>query len=100
MIIIETCPECGHDLIDIVLASNPPIPRKCCFSCGWQWTGEPKKVERIPFGGNINIKSNFGCDFSLNSLLKKENPCDKCPTNIKNGGDGICYCTLGTPVVN
>lgn len=52
MIIIETCPKCGHDLQDLVLAINPPIPQKKCFSCGWEWTGEPEQVIRRPFGGN------------------------------------------------
>lgn len=30
------------------------------------------------------IKDNFGSDACLN-----------CPSNPKNGGDGICFCTLG-----
>ena len=51
-IIIETCPRCGAPLVDIVLASYPPIPKKECFSCGWSWTGEPEKIEYRPFGGN------------------------------------------------
>lgn len=51
-IIIETCPKCGHDLHDVVLASNPPIPKKECFNCGWSWQGEPEQVIRVPFGGN------------------------------------------------
>lgn len=49
--IIETCPKCGAPLIDIMLASNPPIPRKECFSCGWYWQGEPEPIEYVPFGG-------------------------------------------------
>lgn len=49
MIVIETCPNCGEPLIDIMLTSNPPIPRKECFSCGWSWTGEPEKIEYKPF---------------------------------------------------
>ena len=52
MIIIETCPKCGHDLHDLVIATNPPIPQKKCFECGWEWTGEPEQVIRVPFGGN------------------------------------------------
>ena len=52
MIIIETCPKCGHDLQDLVVATNPPIPKKECFNCGWVWEGEPEQVVRIPFGGN------------------------------------------------
>ena len=26
-------------------------------------------------------------------------PCEHCPTNVKNGGTGICHCTLGQPKV-
>lgn len=52
MIIIETCPKCGHDLHDEVICTNPPIPRKVCYSCGWTWEGEPERVVRVPFGGN------------------------------------------------
>lgn len=51
-IIIETCPKCGHDLQDLVLASYPPIPQKKCFGCGWEWTGQPEQIMRVPFGGN------------------------------------------------
>lgn len=52
MRIIETCPKCGHDLVDLVLTTYPPIPQKKCFSCGWEWTGEAEEVVRVPFGGN------------------------------------------------
>ena len=51
-IIIETCPKCGHDLQDLVICTYPPIPQKKCFNCGWEWTGEPEEVIRMPFGGN------------------------------------------------
>ena len=51
-IIIETCPKCGHDLIDEVICTYPPIPRKSCPSCGWSWEGEREEVIRVPFGGN------------------------------------------------
>ena len=54
-IIIETCPKCGHDLHDLVIATYPPIPKKECWSCGWSWTEEPEEVIRIPFGGNSLI---------------------------------------------
>lgn len=50
--IIETCPKCGYDLVNINLASIPPIPKKECWSCGWSWIGEPEEVVRVPFGGN------------------------------------------------
>ena len=51
-IIIETCPKCGHDLQDLVIATYPPIPQKKCFGCGWEWTEEPEEIVRVPFGGN------------------------------------------------
>lgn len=51
-IIIETCPKCGHDLTDLVIATYPPIPQKKCFGCGWSWEGEREKIIRVPFGGN------------------------------------------------
>ena len=57
-IIIETCPKCGHDLHDLVIATFPPIPRKECWNCGWSWEGEPEKVIRVPFGGNSLEMSN------------------------------------------
>jgi hypothetical protein len=51
-IIIETCPKCGHDLMDVILPTNPPIPKKECCGCGWSWTGKQEEVIRVPFGGN------------------------------------------------
>ena len=94
MIIIETCPKCGHDLIDTMIAVCPPLPQKMCPSCGWYWEGEPDKVVRIPFGGNMTTDTftNFMPTFDNSA-------CVHCSNNPKNGGSGICYCTLGTPPV-
>ena len=50
-LIIETCPKCGHDLINEIICTYPPIPRKSCPSCGWSWEGELEEVVRVPFGG-------------------------------------------------
>ena len=73
MIIIETCPKCGHDLQDIMLASNPPIPKKECFNCGWSWQGEPEQVIRRPFGGNsLDKGGEFGTGTSLNGSIYNE----------------------------
>ena len=57
MIIIETCPKCGHDLQDVWLCSYPAFTKKECFSCGWSWTGEREEVIRVPFGGNTYFES-------------------------------------------
>ena len=53
MIIIETCPECGHDLLDEVLCTYPPIPKKVCTKCGWSWTGKREEIIRVPFDRNL-----------------------------------------------
>ena len=39
--IIYTCPRCGHDLVYIVPASNPPIYQCQCPNCGrcvWEFS--------------------------------------------------------------
>lgn len=46
---IYICPECGNDLVDVMVATNPPIQRKQCFNCGWNWEDERDEVVRIPF---------------------------------------------------
>ncbi len=106
MIIIETCPKCGHDLTDLVVATYPPIPQKRCFGCGWEWTGEPERIMRVPFGGNsLNVDSLNGYNtdtYTLDELSKSlirdnfsNDTCVNCPSNPKNGGSGVCFCTLG-----
>lgn len=68
MIIIETCPKCGHDLTDLVITTYPPIPQKKCFGCGWSWEGKREEVVRVPFGGNsLEMASN---NSYLNDFLK------------------------------
>lgn len=63
-IIIETCPKCGHDLVDEVICTYPPIPKKSCWNCGWSWEGEPEQIIRQPFGGN-----SFYHDYDKYTLL-------------------------------
>lgn len=116
MIVIETCPNCGHDLRDEVICTYPPIPRKVCWNCGWSWTGKPEKIVRVPFGGNTNTfteKDNTsiswngtstGCDstnLDTSSTITAfgTKACENCPNNPKNGGDGICFCILGQNIV-
>ena len=127
MIIIETCPKCGHDLQDEVICTYPPIPRKVCWNCGWSWTGEREKIKRVPFGGNTNTfteKDNTSIswngsstdwdsidiktstdwnsthlDTSSNITAFGTKACENCPSNPKNGGDGICFCTLGQNII-
>lgn len=127
MIVIETCPKCGNDLRDEVICTYPPIPRKVCWNCGWSWTGEREKIKRVPFGGNTNTfteKDNTSISWNGSSTdwdsidiktltdwdsthldtsstitaFGKE-ACENCPSNPKNGGDGICFCTLGQNII-
>ena len=128
MIVIETCPKCGHDLRDEVICTYQPIPRKVCWNCGWSWTGEQEKITRVPFGSNtntftdkdntsiswnvsstdwdsINIKTstdwdstNIKTSSTINTAFGK-NACEDCPSNPKNGGDGFCFCILGQNIV-
>ena len=98
MIIIETCPKCGHDLRDEIITTCPPIPRKVCYNCGWSWEGQPEQIVRVPFGGNSYQDDNI--DFLNGDYASPINnfaqpACLNCPNNPKNGGDGICFCTLG-----
>lgn len=127
MIVIETCPKCGNDLRDEVICTYPPIPRKVCWNCGWSWTGEREKIKRVPFGGNTNTfteKDNTSIswngsstdwdsidiktstdwnsthlDTSSNITAFGREACENCPSNPKNGGDGICFCTLGQNII-
>lgn len=96
MIIIETCPQCGHDLQNTVICTYPPIPRKVCCNCGWSWTGKPEKIVRVSFDGNsmtddtptlntthtdtetISLKDyNCACTF-------EQTACINCSANPKN----------------
>lgn len=99
--IIFTCPKCGTDLIDTVLSTYPPKDQKWCPSCGWTYTytEDHEEVVRVPFGGNhgnnavierSNIPS-LNLDYNAFGSLS----CLICPSNPANGGDGICFCTLG-----
>ena len=91
MQIIYTCPKCGADLEEIVLASNPPQHQKRCRSCGWEHT-EREDVVRIPYSVP-NINTNL-TNSQLNSIPEA---CKGCSNHPSNGGSGICFCTLGTP---
>ena len=127
MIVIETCPKCENDLRDEVICTYPPIPRKVCWNCGWSWTGEREKIKRVPFGGNTNTfteKDNTSISWNGSSTdwdsidIKTSTDwdsthldtsstitafgreaCENCPSNPKNGGDGICFCTLGQNII-
>lgn len=88
MIIIETCPKCGHDLVDSVICTNSPIPKKECINCGWTWEGKREEIVRVPFVEN-----------KIDTVKLEQPACDNCSNNIKNGGSGICHCILGQQTI-
>ena len=102
--IIETCPKCGHDLVDLVLTTYPPIPQKKCFNCGWEWTGENEEIVRIPFD---ETDYNRRCYHYVERYVPVQpsdvgydtSPCVHCSNNPKNGGSGICHCILGQQAI-
>ena len=96
-IIVETCPICGHDLMNEIICTYPPIPKKSCLNCGWYWEGEQEEVIRVPFGkNNTDIIKQPSLGYYRNTLPSS---CDNCSNNPKNGGSGICHCILGLSTV-
>ena len=55
MIVIETCPKCGGDLLNEVIDIYPPIPCKRCLNCGWSWEGKQEEIIRVPSGDNLRV---------------------------------------------
>ena len=68
MIIVETCPECGHDLQDLIVATYPPIPKKQCCNCGWSWTGERGEIIKVPFAPSDNFNASGNYTFNIADL--------------------------------
>ena len=114
MKIIYTCPKCGHDLVDVSLCSYPAKNAMYCMSCGFMSEPGSEEIVRIPYGGNCHydhiINSSNGELSRLNSsgnafansnydLNFTNSACVNCSNNPKNGGSGICLCTLGGPKI-
>ena len=87
MIIIETCPKCGQDLVTSVICANPPFPRKVCLECGWSWEGQREQIIRVPFNENESPYATLDCF--------ENDPCIKCVVNPRNGGNGFAKCRTG-----
>lgn len=104
VMIIETCPRCGADLVTFVLTCDPPVPKKECLCCGWSWTGEPEEITRVPFGEDTYVSDQMTFTLRHNPVKLSDSsydysPCRTCSNNPANGGSGICYCTLGQPEI-
>lgn len=55
MIVIETCPNCGNDLITVQYSCMPPVIKKTCSVCGFYTDAYEEKVIRIPYGSDIKL---------------------------------------------
>lgn len=102
--IVETCPRCGANLVSFVLTCDTPVPKKYCPNCGWNWTGEPEEIVRVPFGeGSYDISTTNATMVRRYVPAQPSDsgydspPCRTCSNNPVNGGSGICFCTLGQP---
>lgn len=47
--IIYTCPKCGENLMNYVIATFPPINVMECHYCGWRHEDKPKSTKYVPF---------------------------------------------------
>ena len=102
MIIVCTCPECNEDLVSLVLPTDPPQYKYECPKCGWfHVESSIEEVVRVPYHPalspaihkNSYIRQNIDTDWMFQS-----EPCRNCSQNPKNGGSGICHCTLGNHI--
>ena len=85
MMIIETCPVCGADIIDYVLTTYPPKHGKRCTKCDWLWLEENRDddVIRVPFKPSWPHENDGTPEC-----------CRNCSNHPSNGGSGICCCML------
>lgn len=94
-IIIYTCPKCGADTDEYMIATYPPIYKRVCTKCDWSYQEKQQPQEiRIPF-----IEKPTRRIYTINTISDTPSPCQNCSNNPMNGGSGICHCTLGTPIV-
>lgn len=92
-IVIYTCPKCGSDLQELILASYPPIHVTECRVCGWK-SEKQDDVLKMPYptSPNQEIVITTHTDYTPNS-------CKNCLNHPSNSGDGICHCILGNPTI-
>jgi len=89
-IIIYTCPKCGKDLQEEMIATYPPIHVKKCYSCGWS-SETREDVIRIPYGQDY-----FSSPVTDKTYIPDS--CQSCGNHPNNGGSGVCHCILGNQI--
>ena len=81
-ILVETCPECGGDLIETVLTSYPPQRKKSCPRCGWSSKPVKDTITRVPY----DISDSVVREADITKALKIA---DKVDDAIKQVDDAI-----------
>ena len=101
MKIIETCPICGHDLVDLILTYNPPISKRKCFNCGWNdYINTDATMPEVTLNGGVDYYIVERCVPVQPSDSAFENSaCKYCSNNPRNGCSGICHCIMGSPEI-
>lgn len=93
MSIIYTCPKCGSDLEEIVLATYPPQYQSRCPKCGWDHI-KKDTVIRIPYPENDEPEISQ-INLTIPSGDHIPPACVNCSNHPSNGGSGICNCIMG-----
>lgn len=100
MIIIYTCPKCGHDLQMVSIATYPPIDRYECYNCGWtSETEKPQEIIRVPYKEIPPYTPPYippWDQWTTSKTTAVPPNCRYCSNHPSNGGSGICHCILGT----
>lgn len=88
---------------EIKQAINRKIEAKENIPHEWYIELAQLENERISNTNHLEIKipegSNIGKETADNFIFKSFTACDKCGANPKNGGSGICNCTLNLPII-
>jgi hypothetical protein len=73
-----------------------------CTCCGYCWSSaftingkEPELCPACGASGLDNITPNRVYYYPTNKNYFTPSVCDTCSNNPKNGGNGVCHCTLG-----
>ena len=99
--IICTCPKCGADLVEVVYTTIPPKCGVECHRCGWNDVQtSDDQVLRVPYPMVIDTPvistetSKFYQSYLASDYVFQNDSCRNCFNNPKNGGSGVCHCTL------
>ena len=86
--IIETCPKCGGEILNISLTCYPPINKSVCKSCGWSWQDD--EVVKVPFNEESDTVTEEQEECCMNCKYWDSYEAEKSPDN-RMWCDGNCH---------